>query len=187
MKFRPYLIALMLVSAVLAGCASKSPYDYMENWVIREDALRTFVVPADVIYLQSDLYTNLHHVTVMQVYADDQVGKGKFKRIARVFSPLVANAQDLELAMKWYFKHHHDDGRPFVFIGEGVGGALLHNYEIKEREDLLKEGLVASYYSDVPQDGFVTDKMVEEIRAAVYASRYKSIWDRDMPEGMVDK
>ncbi len=186
MRFALKYISLFAVPLMLVGCASsKSPYDYAENWVTREDPVRPFLVHADVIYLQDELYTNRAHLTSMQVYADSQVGNGRFAGVARVFSPLVANADDLELAVKWYLKHHCEDGRYFVFIGEGEGGRFLRDYDGENHDYLVDKGLIASYYTDAPQNGFVSDAMVKEIKVLIAAARYKSIWGRDMPKGML--
>ena len=167
----------------LAGC--RSPYDYVESWLIREDPVRPFVIPSDVIYVQSDLYLNAARVHAMHDYAKRAVGYGRFSGLARVFSPLVASSEDVETALKWYFKYHHDGRRPFVFIGEGEGGALLRAYEKENGEDLRKDGLVASFYSEAAQDGFVDDEMVKKIREAVARARYRDVWERDPPEGMM--
>ena len=112
------LFALVLV----AGCLSKSPYEYLENWLIREDPVRMFAVPADVFYVQGDMYTKKSSVPMMTDYARMEVGHQRFHGIARVFSPLIASSDDLEAAIKWYFKYHHEGNRSFVFIGEGEGG-----------------------------------------------------------------
>ena len=109
----------------------------------------------------------------------------KFSGLARVFSPLIASSDDLEEALNWYFRYHHRKGRPFIFIGEGEGGRLLKEYERNDAEDLKEMGLVASYYTDTYRKGFVTSQMVEEIRRAVARARFKAIWGKDMPEGML--
>ena len=51
------ILAAVFAAALLAlaGCRT-SPYDYAENWVVREDAVRQFSVGADVFYLQGGLY-----------------------------------------------------------------------------------------------------------------------------------
>ena len=122
--------SLALLALPLAGCFSHtSPYDYVENWLVREDPVRTFVIHADVIYVQSELYTKLADVQKMQDHVRLEVGKDKFSGLARVFSPLVASPEDLEEALKWYFRYHHKENRSFIFIGEGEGGALLRDYE----------------------------------------------------------
>ena len=175
-------IAAALAAALLAGCAS--PYDYVDNWLIREDPVRPFAVHADVIYLQDALYTNVSSVATMLAYARDEVGRGRLSHVARVFSPLVASPGDLNLAMKWYLKHHHDGRRPFFFIGEGAGGALLREYESENIDDLRDDGFVAGYYSEKTGNGFVTNDMVREIQDAVVRVRYREHWGREMPEGM---
>ena len=174
-----------MAAAMLAGCSSTSPYDHLDNWLIREDPTRAFAIPADVIYVQNDLYLNLAHVPIMQHYAESEVGKNRFSKVARVFSPLVANEDDMERALKWYFKYHHEGHRPFAFIGEGEGGLLLRKYEENNIDSLKKKGLVASYYTDTARKGFVTNKMVKEIHQAVLRARYREIWGREMPEGML--
>ena len=163
----------------VAGCRS-SPYDYMENWAMREDAVRPFSVGADVIYLQGALYTNVSAVAGITAYVRNEVGKGRFHGIARVFSPLVASAEDLDMALEWYFGHC--GGRcPFVFIGEGAGGALLKQYEEQRSEELKEMGLLASFYTEKSHDGFVKDPMVRAVRDAVVAWRYRQQWGREMP------
>ena len=176
-----YLSVLVL----LAGCQISSPYDYLENWLIREDPVRMFAIPADVIYVQSELYTKLANVQKMQDHAKLEVGYNKFSGLARVFSPLVASPEDMEEALKWYFKYHHKKDRSFVFIGEGEGGRLLREYEDQHADDLREKGLVASYYCDDHKRGFVTQEMVDEIREAVARARFRHVWGKDMPEGML--
>ena len=176
-----YLSALVLV----AGCLSTSPYEYLENWLIREDPVRMFAVPADIFYVQGDMYTKKSSVPMMTDYARMEVGHQRFHGIARVFSPLIASSDDLEAAIKWYFKYHHEGNRSFVFIGEGEGGRLLKEYEEKDAEGLKKKGLVASFYTDDYRKGFVTPEMVEEIKRAIERARFRKVWGKDMPEGML--
>ena len=180
------ICALTLLALPLAGCFSyTSPYDYVENWLAREDPIRTFVIHADVIYVQSELYTKLADVQKMQDHVRLEVGKDKFGGLARVFSPLIASSEDLEAALKWYFRYHHKKNRSFIFIGEGEGGALLREYEEKNADDLKEKGLVASFYCDEHKRGFVSQEMVEEIREAVARARFRQVWGKDMPEGML--
>ena len=177
------LVALILLS----GCHTMSPYDYVENWLIRDDPVRAFAIPSDLIYVQNDLYTKLANVSMMQDYAKMEVGYGKFSGLSRVFSPLVASSDDMEAALDWYFKYHHKKDRPFIFIGEGEGGRLLKAYEEENAKDLKKRGLVASFYTDAHRKGFVTPEMVEKIKAAVARARFKRTWGKDMPEEMLSK
>jgi hypothetical protein len=156
----------------------------MDNWVIRESAVRPFAVPADVIYLQDKLYDDLKSMPAMNYRAKHEVGNGRFDGLARVFSPFVANADDFELAMDWYFKNREGD-RPFVFIGEGVGGAILKAYEEDNKRWLKGKGLVASFYSEIENGPFVTDDMVKDVRNAVMRYRYRYTWGREAPEGML--
>lgn len=173
--------------AFLAGCyIFSSPYDHSENWLIRENAMLTFAVQADVFYVQSDLYTSKAKVPLMAAYAYAEVGRGRFSGVARVFSPLIASEDDLEEAVNWYLWHHHKSGFPLIFIGEGKGGAWLQQYEKDNAESLKENGLVASFYTDAARKGFVNSEMVRKIKAAITRARYKSVWDKDMPPGMLD-
>ena len=184
-KMMKILAPVILVASFLAGCVSSSPYDYVESWLIREDPVRTFVVPSDLFYVQGSLYSNVAHVPLMHSYAQTEVGNNRFSGIARVFSPLIANFDDLEKALDWYFKYHHAKGRPFTFIGEGEGGALLQAYEKEHEEKLKSLGLVASFYTDRARKGFVTQDTVRQIKEAVAKARFRAVWGRDAPEGML--
>lgn len=184
-KSRLAALAAAMSIWTVAGCKSSSPYDYMESWIIREDAARPFSIPADVIYVQSDLYESTANLPLLDSYARHEVGLKRFEGIARVFSPLVANAEDLEEAVEWYFGHHHEKKRPFVFIGEGAGGGLLREYEQAHREKLLEKGLVASFYTVKVRQGFVDGEMVKKIKRAVVKARYENVWERPMPERML--
>jgi len=169
----------------IAGCRS-SPYDYMENWAMREDAVRPFSVGADVIYLQGMPYTNISAVAGITAYVRNEVGKGKFHGIARVFSPLVACKEDLDMALEWYFDHC-GGSCPFVFIGEGECGALLKQYEEERSEELKEMGLLTSFYTENSHDGFVKDAMVRAVRDALAARRYREQWGRDIPSAAPGK
>ena len=140
-----------------------------------------------MIYVQGVPYTNVNAIVKMNSYTQNEVGNGRFGGLSRVFAPLVANSGDLELALEWYFSHHHDGDRPFVFIGEGRCGALLKQYEERNEEDLRKKGLLLSFYTEASHTGFVTDKTVREIRRAIARRRYCEQWGRDMPSDMLDK
>lgn len=179
--------AVWVLAAMCAGCVA-SPYDYAENWLIREDPVRTFVTPADVIYVQDELYVSVSRVPAMQLHAEDEVGRGRFSGIARVFSPLVTDCDDIEKVVDWYLAYHHEKGRPFVFLGEGKGGALLKEFQMKNLDWLQKKGLVDWHYAGAPvkEQGFVTSEMVKTIRHRVLEARYKGVWGREMPEGMLD-
>ena len=175
----------VLLAAAFTGCWSCSPYNHAENWLICEGATRPFAVPADVFYVQGTLYNNVANVPMMYSHALAEVGKGRFKGVARVFSPLVATEDDVARAFKWYCMHHHEKKRPFFFIGEGEGGKLLKRYEQGNRETLEAMGLVGSYYTDVGHKGFVTSDLVKKIKAAIEHVRFRAIWKREMPEEMV--
>jgi hypothetical protein len=180
-------VFMLAVAALLAGCVSKSPYDHLDNWLIREDPVRPFFVHADIIYVPGDLYVDMGNVSHMSSYAKEAVGKGKFSGIARVFSPLVAEQEDVEKALEWYLDNHQGGNRPFVFIGEGEGGTMLKAYEAANAEWLAERGLVASFYSDLQNKDFVTEDMVREIRNAIARARYRAQWGRDMPSGMLGR
>ena len=180
------LAIVLAVSALFAvGCFSyRSPYDYVENWLIREDAMREFAVPADVFYVQDGFYVSKSKIPVMYAYVNSEVGNGKFNGFARVFAPLIANEDDLNRALDWYFRHPHSKHRPFIFIGEGEGGKLLQAYEQRRLRKMRKLGLAASFYTDTAHKGFVTAETVKEAKAAVARVLYKRSWGRDMPESM---
>lgn len=186
MKRRPLLLfASAAIAICVDGCFSlPSPYDHTENWLIRENAIREFAVPADIFYVQGGLYDSRSKVPVMYAYVNSEVGKGKFNGFARVFAPLIANEEDLDRALDWYFGRHHSKRRPFVFIGEGEGGKMLQAYEQRNLGKMKARGLAASFYTDTAYKGFVTNEIVKEIKAAVARVMYRKCWGRDMPESM---
>lgn len=172
-----------LLAAMVAGCLSHSPYNYAENWLIREDAMRTFAVPADVFYVQGALYNSVANVPLMYSYALSEVGRGRFSGVARVFSPLVATEDDVAYAFKWYTMHCHERKRPFFFIGEGEGGRLLKQYEQANLESLKSMGLAGSFYAEVGHKGFVAGEMVDKIKETIARLRFRAIWGRESLEG----
>jgi hypothetical protein len=176
---------LLLVASALAGCQSQSPYRYAENWLIYDAAIRPFAVPADVLYVQGSLYKNIANGPLMYSYALSEVGKGKFIGIARVFSPLVSNEEDVACAIKWYLSHYHQSKRPFFLIGEGEGGKLLKQYEQDHQDALKAIGLAGSFYTDVGHKGFVTNDMVKKIKSIIDHVRFRATWGREMTEEMV--
>ena len=137
--------------------------------------------------MQGIPYTNVNKLVSMRTYTCSEVGNKRFAGLSRVFAPLVSNSDDLEKALKWYFSHQHDDGRPFVFVGEGDCGALLRQYEAENFDDLMDEGLLVSFYTEKSHEGFVTDKTVKEIRNAIVKLRYREQWGREMPTDMLVK
>ena len=162
-----------------------TPYDYMENWLIRDDATCAFAVHADIIYLQDRLFDDMSALASMHAYAQSAVGGGRFGGTICVYSPLVANADDLEKALKWYFRHQHTGKRPFFFIGEGRGGALLKAYEEENADSLKGDGFAGSFYTDNRDADFVTDKTIRDIHNAILRVRYREQWGREMPEGKI--
>ena len=178
-------LAAFAALALLSGCCTSSPYDRMENWLIREDAICKFAINADLIYVQDRLYDDMSVIASMNAYAQGAVGGGRFVGMARVFSSLVACADDMDLALEWYFSRQHVGKRPFFFIGEGRGGALLKAYEEAHSDELKDDGLVASFYTDERDSDFVTDRIVAEVRKGIVRVRYREQWGREMPAGML--
>ena len=171
----------LLAAAALSGCRSTSPYDHRDSWLIRDDPVRAFTVPADVFYVQGEPLAGEDGIPSMYSHAQLEVGNGRFAGFARVFSPLFSDAEDIGEAVEWYFRHHHEKNRPFVFIGEGEGGRMLKGYESRNSEKLKERGLVASFYTDAARKRFVSPEMVREIRSAVMRHRHRVIWGRDLP------
>ena len=169
-------------SAVLAGCfTGSSPYDYMDGWLIRDDAYMVFATQADVIYVQGETYRDPTHLPLLYARAKNEVASGRFRGLVRVFAPLFSSGDELEQAIEWYFKNMHPKNRPFVFIGEGEGGRMLQAYERENLEDLREKGFMEGFYTDDANKAFVDDEMVQRIRDDISRVRYRTVWGRDMP------
>lgn len=176
-------LAAVISIAALFGCRShSSPYDYAENWLIREDPIRPFALKADVIYVQGFPSIEGARLPIMFAYARSEVGNKRFSGLARVFAPLISSREDFENAMKWYFRYHHPAKRAFVFIGEGECGRIMRAYEMENDEDLRKNGLVASFYTESQHKGFVNADMVRDVKKAVDRYRSRGIWGRDVSD-----
>lgn len=177
------LALFTLAGAVLSGCFSvPSPYDYMDGWLIRDDAYMVFATQADVIYVQSEIYRDPTRLPILYVRAKNEVGSGRFRGLARVFAPLFSSDEELEQAIEWYFKNMHPKNRPFVFIGEGEGGRFLQAYEKANLEDLREMGFMEGFYSEDVHESFVDDEIVQKIKDDIARVRYRNVWGRDMPE-----
>lgn len=176
------LVLFAASSAVLAGCFTGiSPYDYMDGWLIRDDAYMVFATQADVIYVQGEIYRDPTHLPLLYARAKNEAGSGRFRGVARVFAPLFSSGDELEQAIEWYFKNMHPKNRPFVFIGEGEGGRMLQEYERENLEDLREKGFMEGFYADDANKAFVDDEMVQRIRDDIARVRYRNVWGRDMP------
>lgn len=175
-------LAAALAVLAISGCRFiPSPYDHAECWLMREDALLAFSVPADIFYVQDKLCTDEANISLMSSYVHSEVGKGRFAGLARVFAPLIANEEDLDRAISWYFWHAHDGNKPFFLIGEGEGGKLLQAYEIQHAGELRKMGFAASFYTETGYKGFVNAETVAKVKDMLAKIKYKSIWGREMP------
>ena len=174
------LAAFAAALAAAGACRSyTSPYDYVENWLLREDPVLPSVIHCDVIYLAGEPYGGSEDIHDMYAHAAAAVGNGRFGGVARVFAPLVSRPEDLDAAIEWYLDKHHEKGRAFVFIGEGRAGALLRSCEEKRGGWLRARGLCGSFYSDETRMGFVTDEIVQQVRTLSAKARYRRIWGRD--------
>ena len=58
-------------------------------------------------------------------------------------------------------------------------------FQSGSEEKLKSKGLVASFYTDHARKGFVTQDTVRQIKEAIAKARYRAVWGRDAPEGLL--
>lgn len=160
------------------GCVSRpDPYSFVDNWLIRQNAVPPYFAEYDVFYAARELYEPVDYPVDLYDYAYAQTVE-MFGKKVRIFAPLIHDAGDVEAAVEHYLGHYHRGKRHFVFLGEGKGGELLKAYAEENAGALKRRGMVAGWYSP-GSEGMVTSNLVEEVGRAVKFARYEQEWGRE--------
>jgi len=166
MTIRGFLWLFVLAGClILTDCATsrKVPSDVyynMGNWYVRQNATPRYFAPFDVFYMAPEAF-HTKEVSVEDIEYAKQVTVEKFGKNARVFAPVCHDAKDCKAAFKWYLENYHgENGRPFVFIGEGDGAKMLAPLV----EDAKEEGLVEAYFRPEDLEGdFITQEFADAV------------------------
>lgn len=144
------IVAVMAVLFACCGCTSLSPYDYAENWLIRENDIPKYYSTFDLFYIgkvPAD-YGDTHEIQFnwTKTHTNDIFGRG-----VRVFAP---NFHKLEVqyvrdALQYYLEHFHTEGHPFVLLAEGKDADLLYEAMQEVSGLTAQNGFVAAYLPDM--------------------------------------
>ena len=143
---------LIVVSAIVLinGCASVSPYEYGENWLIRENDIPQYYSKFDLFYIGKAPagYGDTHDIQFnwTKTHTNDIFGRG-----VRVFAPKIQNpdVKNVTEALEFYLENFHKPGHPFVLLAEGKAADLL--YQVMQKADgiTVKNGFIAAYLPDM--------------------------------------
>ena len=139
--------ALMLL---LAGCSSSSPFDYGNNWLIRENDIPQFHSKFDLFYIGKAPaeYGDTHEIQFnwAQTPTADIFGRG-----VRVFSPEIQemNVENVAEALEYYLENFHLAGHPFVLLAEGKWADILYQAMRKVSGITIDNGFIAAYLPDM--------------------------------------
>ena len=90
MKKLFYVMAAMICAAMFSGCSSVSPFDYGNNWLIRENDIPQFYSTFDLFYIGKAPaeYGDNHDIQFnwTKTHTNDIFGRG-----VRVFAPEIRN------------------------------------------------------------------------------------------------
>ncbi len=175
-----YTSIILLAFGMLWGGCRSDLYSHADKWLLRDNAVPRYAARYDVIYVGPNIYNEGDDLLEMHSKAVRE-SREKFSDKVRYFAPLVNNRRDFALAMKRYLRLYHGRGeRPFVLIGQGDGGRLLHAYFLDNERKLVKRGLIGEYYFDGNEHDFVNPVLVVEIEDSYIHYHNTRIWGRDM-------
>ncbi len=99
------LLSAVLFALIATGCSSVSPYDYMDNWVIRQNAVPGYFADFDVIYIYPSTVSNSKDLILnwkKEKYAEEIFEFTRFQtsevfgKKVRIFAPFVHQTSEQE-------------------------------------------------------------------------------------------
>ena len=169
-----------LAALLLCGCVSTRLYSPLDKWLLRENAIPRYAAKFDIVYIGPERYEQGMDLLAMHSKAVREC-MDKLESKTRVFAPLVSNDKDVEKALKRYLKLYHGHRqRPFVVLGQGRGGMLLHTYCLNNKRKLKRAGLILEYYSDAEEGDILDEKLAREIEEAYLHYHNRKIWGREI-------
>lgn len=178
---------------LLAGCNSASPYDYGNNWLIRENDIPQFHSKFDLFYIgkASAGYGDTHDIQFnwAKTHTNDIFGNG-----VRVFAPEIQNPDidNVTEALEYYLENFHAPGHPFVLLAEGKAADLLYAAMQKTSGLTVKNGFIAAYLPDMKPktaEEIADDFYWDDLQAASGANDYGVIvtWTSCINKEKMDK
>ena len=137
------------VVLLVSGCAT-SPYEYGNNWLIRENDIPQYYSKFDLFYIGKAPagYGDTHDIQFnwTKTHTNDVFGRG-----IRVFAPEIQNptVDNVREALEFYLEKFHAPGHPFVLMAEGKAADLLYEVMQKTSDITIKNGFIAAYLPDM--------------------------------------
>ncbi|MBR1966061.1 MAG: DUF3089 domain-containing protein [Lentisphaeria bacterium] len=173
---KKYISFCFAVAAFWAmfGCVSTSPYDYGDNWLIRENDIPQYFSKFDLFYIGKAPkgYGDTHDIQFnwTKTHTNDIFGRG-----VRVFAPEIdnLNVENVSDALEYYIDNFHVSGHPFVLLAEGKAADLLYEAMRRVNGITVKNGFIAAYLPDMQP------KTAEEIADDFYWNDLKAAANAD--------
>lgn len=177
-QYRQIVLTAATATAVAllcsAGCSTVSPYDYADNWLIRENDIPQFHATYDLFYLGEAPtgYGNTRRdcFNWAKTHTSDTFGNR-----VRVFAPRISNpdVKKTVAALQYYLDHFHQKNHPFILLAEGKFADLIYQAMRKVSGLSVENGFVAAYLPDM------TPRSTNEIADDFY-------WDNLRPAAGAD-
>jgi hypothetical protein len=170
------LFAAAFALLSFSGCSTVSPYDYADNWLIRENDIPQYYSQFDLFYIGKAPagYGDTHDIQFnwTKTHTNDIFGRG-----VRVFAPKIhtPNKENVAEALQYYMDTFHKDGHPFVLLAEGNAADLLYAAMRKVSGITVKNGFIAAYLPDMmPKTSaqIADDFYWDDLKAASGANDY---------------
>ena len=163
------------VVLLVSGCAT-SPYEYGNNWLIRENDIPQYYSKFDLFYIGKAPagYGDTHDIQFnwTKTHTNEVFGRG-----IRVFAPEIQNptVDNVREALEFYLEKFHAPGHPFVLMAEGKAADLLYEVMQKTSDITIKNGFIAAYLPDMQPktaDQIVDDFYWKGLKGASAADDY---------------
>ena len=176
MKKTLLLFAAAFAVFSFSGCSTVSPYDYADNWLIRENDIPQYYSKFDLFYIGKAPagYGDTHDIQFnwTKTHTNDIFGRG-----VRVFAPKIQtpDVQNVAGALQYYMDNFHQTGHPFVLLAEGKAADLLYAAMQKVSGMTVKNGFIAAYLPDMmpkTREQIADDFYWGDLKAAAKADDY---------------
>ena len=173
---RLFYCFVAVAAVLLAGGCATSPYEYGDNWVIRENDIPQFYSKFDLFYIGKApaSYGDTREVQFnwTKTHTNDVFGRG-----VRVFAPKINKSEvdNVRAALEFYLDNFHKNGHPFVLLAEGKEADILYQAMQKTSGLTVKNGFIAAYLPDMKPksaEEIADDFYWDDLKAAARADDF---------------
>ena len=163
-------------AVLLIGGCTTSPYEYGNNWLIRENDIPQYYSKFDLFYIGKAPagYGDSHDIQFnwAKTHTNDIFGRGVRVFAPEIQTPTIKNVKD---ALEFYLDNFHKPGHPFVLLAEGKAADLLYKVMQKTGGITVDNGFIAAYLPDMsPKTAaqIADDFYWKDLKAAAGADDY---------------